>query len=122
MSLEKLKNKYQEASTVDSIEYIMIDEFQDIDALQYELMAVLYRAHYVSRSIEDALMKAMFPYTIYSGVQFLGYSEIKDAISYLRLEAYRDDLSFLRVCNVPKRNLGQRRNVPWSTICLMWCY
>lgn len=72
-------------------------------------MAVLYRAHYVSRSIEDALMNAKIPYTIYSGVQFFGRSEIKDAISYLRLVAYRDDLSFLRVCNVPKRNLGQRR-------------
>lgn len=35
--------------------------------------------------------------------------EIKDALSYLRLIAYRDDLSFMRVANVPKRNLGERR-------------
>ena len=35
--------------------------------------------------------------------------EIKDALSYLRLAAYRDDLSFLRVANVPKRNIGERR-------------
>jgi DNA helicase-2/ATP-dependent DNA helicase PcrA len=35
--------------------------------------------------------------------------EIKDALSYLRLIAYRDDLSFIRVANVPKRNIGERR-------------
>lgn len=75
----------------------------------YKEMTVLYRAHYVTRSIEEALLREKIPYTIYSGVQFFGRMEIKDALSYLRLLAYRDDLSFLRVCNVPKRNLGQRR-------------
>ena len=35
--------------------------------------------------------------------------EIKDALSYLRMIAYRDDLSFRRIANVPKRNLGKRR-------------
>src|SRR5699024_3153977 len=45
----------------------------------------------------------------YSGVQFFARAEVKDALSYLRLLAYRDDLSFLRVANVPRRNLGRRR-------------
>lgn len=35
--------------------------------------------------------------------------EIKDALSYLRMLAYRDDLSFRRIVNAPKRNLGKRR-------------
>jgi DNA helicase-2/ATP-dependent DNA helicase PcrA len=35
--------------------------------------------------------------------------EIKDVLCYLRLIAYRDDLSFMRVVNVPKRNIGERR-------------
>ena len=35
--------------------------------------------------------------------------EVRDTLAYLRLIAYRDDLSFLRVANVPKRNLGERR-------------
>ena len=43
---------------------------------------------------ENALLKAEIPYHIYSGVQFYGRTEIKDALSYLRLIAYRDDLSF----------------------------
>lgn len=77
-------------------------------------MTVLYRAHYVSRHIEEALLKEKIPYTIYSGVPFFERMEIKDALSYLRLIAYRDDLSFLRVANVPKRNLGQRR-MAWLT-------
>ncbi|MCR5648991.1 MAG: UvrD-helicase domain-containing protein [Oscillospiraceae bacterium] len=72
-------------------------------------MTVLYRAHYVSRSVEDVLRKREIPYTIYSGVQFFGRAEIKDALSYLRMMVYRDDLSFRRVVNVPKRNVGVRR-------------
>lgn len=72
-------------------------------------IAILYRAHYVTRTVEDALLKEKIPYTIYSGAPFFERAEIKDALSYLRFIAYRDDLSFLRVANVPKRNLGERR-------------
>ena len=75
----------------------------------YREIAVLYRAHYVTRALEEALIEAKLPYTIYSGVQFFDRMEIKDALSYLRLIAYRDDLSFRRIANVPKRNLGKRR-------------
>ena len=72
-------------------------------------MAVLYRAHYLSRPLEDALRQARVPYALYSGVPFYARKEIKDALSYLRMIAFQDDLSFRRVVNVPKRNLGQRR-------------
>ena len=74
-------------------------------------MAVLYRAHYVTRTVEDVLRRRELPYTIYSGAPFFQRAEIKDALSYLRLIAYRDDLSFRRVANSPKRNLGRRRMV-----------
>ena len=75
----------------------------------YRDMTVLYRAHYVSRAVEEALLQAKIPYTIYSGVQFFGRMEIKDALSYLRMMVYKDDLSFRGIANVPKRNLGKRR-------------
>ena len=75
----------------------------------YRDITVLYRAHHVTRSIEEALLKKEIPYTIYSGVQFFGRMEIKDALCYLRMIAYKDDLSFARVANKPKRNLGERR-------------
>ena len=72
-------------------------------------IAILYRAHYVTRNIEEVFLKEKLPYKIYSGVQFFDRMEIKDTLSYLRMLAYKDDLSFRRVANVPKRNLGQRR-------------
>ena len=75
----------------------------------YRDMTVLYRAHYVTRTVEQVLLEEKLPYTIYSGVQFFQRAEIKDALSYLRMIVYRDDLSFRRVANVPKRNLGKRR-------------
>ena len=75
----------------------------------YRDMTVLYRAHYLTRVVEEVFLQQKIPYTIYSGTQFFGRMEIKDALSYLRMVAYRDDLSFLRVANTPKRNLGQRR-------------
>ena len=77
--------------------------------IAYRDVTLLYRAHYLTRPVEDALNKEKLPYTIYSGVPFYSRAEIKDALAYLRLIAYRDDLSFLRVANLPKRNLGKRR-------------
>ncbi len=77
--------------------------------VSYRDITVLYRAHYVTRTVEEAFLKEEIPYTIYSGVQFFGRMEIKDALCYLRMIAYKDDLSFLRIANVPKRNLGERR-------------
>ena len=75
----------------------------------FRSMTVLYRAHYVTRSLEDVFRKRRVPYAVYSGVPFFGRTEIKDALSYLRMIAYRDDLSFRRIANVPRRNLGERR-------------
>ena len=79
------------------------------EGTDYRDITILYRAHYVTRTVEEALLAEMIPYTIYSGVQFFGRAEIKDALSYLRMIAYQDDLSFLRIANVPRRNLGERR-------------
>ena len=75
----------------------------------YGDITILYRAHYIARTIEEGLMRAEIPYTVYSGVQFFDRMEIKDALSYLRLIAYRDDLSFMRIVNTPKRNIGEKR-------------
>lgn len=77
--------------------------------ISYRDIAVLYRAHYVTRCVEEVFLRGKIPYTIYSGVQFFNRMEIKDALAYLRLLAYKDDLAFMRVANVPKRNIGERR-------------
>ena len=72
-------------------------------------MTVLYRAHYLTNKLEEVLRRRKIPYVLYSGVPFYGRREIKDSLSYLRMVGYKDDLSFARIVNVPKRNLGQRR-------------
>ncbi|MGI6191998.1 MAG: ATP-dependent helicase [Christensenellales bacterium] len=71
--------------------------------------AVLYRAHYVTRTLEEVFQKEKLPYVIHSGVAFFERAEIKDALSYLRMAAFKDDLSFLRIVNKPRRNIGERR-------------
>lgn len=70
-------------------------------------MAVFYRANFQSRVIEEGLRAARIPYRIVSGVGFYQRAEIKDVIAYLRLvQNPRDDVSFLRIVNVPPRKIG----------------
>ena len=77
--------------------------------MPYSEITLLYRAHYVTRAIEQVFLQEKIPYTIYSGVQFYDRIEIKDALCYLRMIVYKDDLSFRRIVNAPKRNMGKRR-------------
>lgn len=77
--------------------------------MPYSEITLLYRAHYVTRAIEQVFLQEKIPYTIYSGVQFYDRMEIKDALCYLRMIVYKDDLSFRRIVNAPKRNMGKRR-------------
>ena len=75
----------------------------------YSQMAVLYRAHYVSRTVEESLIKNKIPYVLYSGVEFYKRKEIKDIICYLRMVYAGDDVSFLRTVNEPRRGVGRTR-------------
>jgi DNA helicase-2/ATP-dependent DNA helicase PcrA len=86
-----------------------IEDLHTQKEIPYRDITVLYRAHHVTRSVEEAFLKKEIPYAIYSGVQFFGRMEIKDALSYLRMIAYKDDLSFTRIVNRPRRNMGERR-------------
>ncbi|MCR5704024.1 MAG: UvrD-helicase domain-containing protein [Eubacterium sp.] len=101
---------YHGKTSVEEAEWIA-DEIEELlrQGRRYGDITILYRAHYVTRTLEEVFLKRELPYTIYSGVQFFNRMEIKDALSYLRMIAYQDDLSFARIVNVPKRNIGQRR-------------
>lgn len=71
--------------------------------------AILYRSNAQSRVLEEALLQSSMPYRIYGGQRFFERQEIKDALSYLRLVANRnDDASFERVVNTPTRGIGER--------------
>ncbi|MHB8129629.1 MAG: ATP-dependent helicase [Mobilitalea sp.] len=72
-------------------------------------MAILYRAHFISRSFEEVFIKQDIKYTIYSGIEFYKRKEIKDVLCYLRMISNGDDISFTRIVNLPKRNIGERR-------------
>lgn len=73
----------------------------------YGDMAILYRTNAQSRVLEEGLIKKAIPYTMVGGVRFYDRMEIKDIIAYLRV-LYNpfDDLSLLRIINVPKRAIG----------------
>ena len=79
------------------------------EGVAYRDIAVLYRAHYVTRSVEEALQQADIPFQINSGMRFFDRTEVKDALAYLRMVAFADDLSFARIVNKPKRNMGEKR-------------
>ncbi|MFB6327992.1 DNA helicase II [Pantoea deleyi] len=71
--------------------------------------AILYRSNAQSRVLEEALLQSSLPYRIYGGMRFFERQEIKDALSYLRLMANRnDDAAFERVVNTPTRGVGDR--------------
>lgn len=72
-------------------------------------IAVLYRMHSQSRSVEEALMSEEIPYRVYSGIGFYQRQEVKDVLCYLRMLVYGDDLSFMRVVNTPKRMFGPKK-------------
>ena len=84
---------------------------------KYSAIAVLYRSHFVSRSIEEAFIKTKIPYILYSGTEFYKRKEIKDVLAYLRMVAHADDLSFRRVINEPKRNFGKKRMSMLKSYC-----
>ena len=77
--------------------------------MHYSHMAVLYRAHYISRAVEESLIRNKIPYVLYSGVEFYKRKEIKDVLCYLRMVYCGDDISFLRTVNEPRRGVGRTR-------------
>ena len=89
----------------------MVSEMKKLhrkEKLRWQDFAVLYRASYLSRGIEQAFMQEQIPYTIWGGVRFFERKEIKDALSYLRMIALDDDISFRRIANVPSRKIGKQ--------------
>lgn len=76
---------------------------------RYSDCAVLYRAHYLSRSLEEAFIKKDIPYRILAGTEFYGRREIKDVVCYLRMLTSADDISFFRTINTPSRKIGKTK-------------
>lgn len=77
--------------------------------LPYESFAVLYRYNALSRLLEKELTMKKIPYQIVGSLSFFDREEIKDLIAYLKLVLNpRDNLSFSRIINKPRRGVGQK--------------
>lgn len=73
----------------------------------YSDYALLYRSNVLSRSYEQALVRAGIPYKIVGGLRFYDRKEIRDIMAYLALvDNPFDVIRFRRVINEPKRGIG----------------
>ena len=77
---------------------------QDID---YKDIAILYRANYLSRSMENSCMAFGIPYKLIGSLKFLQRQEIRDLLAYMNVIVNKnDEFSLRRIINVPKRGIG----------------
>lgn len=75
--------------------------------IPFKDFAVLYRGNHQSRLLEIKMQAFQVPYHMSGGSSFFSKNEIKDAMAYLRLLVNPDDdAAFLRVINVPRREIG----------------
>ncbi|WP_410951464.1 DNA helicase Rep [Pseudomonas sp. S1(2024)] len=73
----------------------------------YSDFAILYRGNYQAKLIELKLQHHQVPYRLSGGNSFFGRQEVKDLMAYLRLLVNPDDdNAYLRVINVPRREIG----------------
>lgn len=99
----KANNEEHEAERV--VGEIIAHKF--MNRTNYKDYAILYRGNHQSRLFEKALMQNRIPYKISGGTSFFARAEIKDIMAYLRLLTNPDDdNAFLRIVNVPRREIG----------------
>ena len=84
-----------------------LKHIQEKSEARYSDFAVLYRSNIQSRPFELAFRQAGIPYVVVGGQAFYDRAEIRDIVAYLKVIANpRDEASFLRVVNVPRRGIG----------------
>ncbi|MFA6755322.1 MAG: UvrD-helicase domain-containing protein [Bacilli bacterium] len=77
--------------------------------LKYNDIVVLYRSNYLTLRLENVLTSKGLPYRIYGGQKFYARKEIKDCLAYFKiLFNEKDDISFERIINVPRRKIGDK--------------
>ncbi len=101
---------YRAYNGIDEAQYVTREIKKLINnGINYQDIAVLYRTNAQSHTIEEELLKDSIPYRIVGGVGFYARKEIKDVLAYLRLIYNpKDNISLLRVINVPKRGIGNK--------------
>lgn len=101
---------YRGQRNTDEAEWVLsrIRKLQATHAdFKYHDVAVLYRANYLTLPFEKEFNRMNIPYRIFGGIRFYQRKEIKDVLAYFRLLSNKkDDISFLRIINVPRRGIG----------------
>jgi DNA helicase II / ATP-dependent DNA helicase PcrA len=70
--------------------------------------AVEYRTNSQSRAFEEVFRRRGLRYKLVGGFSFYNRAEVKDTLAYVRLALHpEDDISLLRVLNVPARGIGK---------------
>lgn len=103
-----------------------IQELHTKHNVPYEDMAILYRANFQSRLLEEALLSSRIPHIVL-GVRFFDRKEVKDVLSYIRGALSPDSRTDIkRIINTPKRGIGkvtltklfsgQKDSLPASTL------
>ncbi len=101
--LHSFESDEEEARTlVEQIEYNRVAH-----RIPWSEHAVLFRTNQQSRALETALRTANVRYHLIGGQSYFDRREIKDFLAYLKLFLNpHDDVSLLRVANVPARGLS----------------
>ena len=72
-------------------------------------IAILYRNNWQARVLEQTLSQESLPYRIHGGLRFFERTEIRFALSYMRLfQDHQVEHAFLHVVNMPPRGVGQK--------------
>ncbi|MFP3036092.1 MAG: ATP-dependent helicase [Wolbachia sp.] len=83
------------------------EQILKLNKYKFSDIAVLVRATFQTRVLEEYFIKYSIPYKIVSGVKFYERQEVRDIIAYLRLVINNnDDLAFEKIVNRPKRSIG----------------
>ena len=102
--------------------YEAVDDYDEaayvVDSIRQQLstnslgggdFAIMYRTNAQSRLLEEAFLRANIPYRLVGAQRFYGRREVKDIIAFLRLvQNPEDEISRLRVINVPPRGIGEK--------------
>ena len=100
---------HRSPSSKSEADYVVreIKKLVQVNNYSYKDIAILYRSNYITMDFETSLVEHQIPYRIFGGQKFYQRREIKDVLAYFHLIVnVKDDISFERIMNVPKRGIG----------------
>ncbi|MFU8796601.1 MAG: ATP-dependent helicase [Dehalococcoidia bacterium] len=102
--IESLSAEEEARCVLKEIERLIVNE-----QMSLKDCAVMYRVNAQSRALEETCMRYGVAYRLVGGTRFYQRREVRDIIAYLRLISNQsDDVSLMRIINVPVRGIGQR--------------